>query len=198
MNIKKQEKIEGKLKNSIIGFAGAGGLGSNAAVSLARTGVSKLIIVDFDKIEKSNLNRQYYFKDQIGKVKVEALKDNIKKINPVIDVQTYNEKLIKGSMHNHFSNCDIVIEALDSADAKTDFIEDIMSNYPKKHIISASGVTGYGNFEKIKIKHLGFLHIIFDEEAKDSENDVLTSARVSIFANAQANLALELILGEGK
>ena len=145
MNLEKQKRMKEKLKGSIIGIAGAGGLGSNAAVSLARTGIGKITIVDFDKIEKSNLNRQYFFSEQIGKFKVEALNENIKKINSEIIIQTYNKKLIKGKMHKYFSDCDIVIEALDSAEVKTDFVEDIMSNFPEKHIISASGVSGYGN-----------------------------------------------------
>ena len=105
MNLDKQKRLVEKLKNSTVGIAGCGGLGSNAAVSLARAGVGKIIIVDFDKIEESNLNRQYFFKDQIGKSKVESLKENIQKINSQIKIETYNEKLKKGSMHNYFSNC---------------------------------------------------------------------------------------------
>ncbi len=198
MNIEKQEKIKNKLKNSVVGIAGAGGLGSNAAVSLARAGIGKLIIVDHDKIEESNLNRQYFFKDQIGKIKVKALKENIAKINKEIDVDIFNQRLTKGTMHKLFSNCDIIIEALDKAEVKTDFVEDVMTNYPDKYVISASGVSGYGHFERIKIKKLGNLYMIYDKKALDSKEDVLTSPRVSIFANIQANLALELILGEDK
>jgi sulfur carrier protein ThiS adenylyltransferase len=56
-----------------IGIAGCGGLGSNCAVALSRVGIGRLILVDFDVVELSNLNRQYYFRDQIGLLKTEAL-----------------------------------------------------------------------------------------------------------------------------
>ncbi|MCK4901954.1 MAG: ThiF family adenylyltransferase, partial [Thermoplasmatales archaeon] len=97
MNKEKTEKIKKKLKESCIGIAGLGGLGSNAAVALARAGIGRLILIDFDVIEESNLTRQYYFLDQIGEPKTIALQNNIKKINPNVIIDSYNEKLEKGS-----------------------------------------------------------------------------------------------------
>ena len=90
MNVEKTEKIIKKLKESSVGIAGVGGLGSNAAVALARADVGRLVLVDFDRVEKNNLTRQYYFLDQIGKIKVEALKENINKINPAVQVEILN------------------------------------------------------------------------------------------------------------
>ncbi len=198
MNITKQEKIKKKLKKSRVGIAGAGGLGSNVAVSLARCGVGKLIVVDFDKVEKTNLNRQYYFKDQIGNVKVEALKENISRIDESIKVDVLNEKLISGSMHKPFLDCDIIVEALDDAETKTNFIEDITKNLVDTPIVSCSGVSGYGHIDRIKTKKLDKLYIIYDEDAKDSNKDILTAPRVTLLANWQANLVLEILLGEDK
>ncbi len=86
MNKLKSEKIKKKLLDSSVGIAGLGGLGSNAAIALARAGVGKLVLVDFDLIERDNLNRQYYFSDQIGRAKVDAIKGNINRINPNINV----------------------------------------------------------------------------------------------------------------
>lgn len=198
MDKEKNKKIKKKLKKSTVGIAGLGGLGSNVAISLARAGIGKLILVDFDKVELSNLSRQYYFLDQIGKLKVDALKDNIKKINPEIIIETFNIKLKKGSMEKPFKDADVVIEALDKAETKTAFIEEILIKLKDKPIVAASGVAGYGHSERIATKKLGNLCICYDEQAKSSDEDVLMAPRVILMANWQANLALEIILGEDK
>ena len=198
MNVEKAEKIRKKLKESSVGIAGVGGLGSNAAVSLARAGVGRLILVDFDSVEENNLTRQYYFRDQVGKVKVEALKENIKRINPWMKVDVFNQKLTKGSMDEPFHDVDVIIEALDSAEAKTSFIEEIMQKLPNKPLVACSGVAGYGNSERIKTKHIGKLYLCQDEQARSSDDDVLIAPRVALMANWEANLVLEILLGEDK
>ena len=198
MDIEKTEKIMRQLKDSSIGIAGLGGLGSNAAVSLARAGIGRLVLVDFDKVEENNLTRQYYFRDQIGKTKIEALKENIERINPVVKVDIYNQKLVKGSMDKLFKDVDVVIEALDSAEIKTTFIEEILMKLPDKPLVAASGVAGYGHSDRIKTKRAGNLYLCYDEQAKSSDDDVLMAPRVAVMANWEANLALEIILGEDK
>jgi sulfur carrier protein ThiS adenylyltransferase len=190
----KIEKISKKLKKSSIGIAGLGGLGSNAAISLTRAGIGRLVLVDFDRVEKSNLSRQYYFLDQIGKLKVEALKDNIRKINPDIKLDIYNLKLEKGSMEKPFIDVDVVIEALDKAETKAIFIEEILLKLPDKPLIGASGVTGYGYSERINTKHFGKLHLCYDEKALSTDKDVLLAPRVGLIANWEANLAIEILL----
>jgi sulfur carrier protein ThiS adenylyltransferase len=196
MNVKKTERIRKKLKESSVGIAGLGGLGSNAAVALARAGIRRLVLVDFDKVEESNLNRQYYFIDQIGKNKVDALKENIEKINPEVKIEIINQKLLKGSMEKPFKDVDVVIEALDSAETKATFIEEILTKLPDKPIVAASGVAGYGHCDRIITQHCGNLHMCYDEHALSSDDDVLMAPRVALMANWEANLALELILGE--
>ena len=198
MNVEKAEKIRKKLKESSVGIAGVGGLGSNAAVSLARAGIGRLILVDFDSVEENNLTRQYYFRDQIGKVKVEALKENIKRINPWMKVDVFNQKLTKGSMDEPFHDVDVIIEALDSAIAKTSFIEEIMQKLPNTPLVACSGVAGYGNSDRIKTKHIGNLYLCQDEKARSSDDDVLMAPRVALMANWEANIVLELLLGEDK
>jgi len=195
MNIKKRKKIKDKLKGSSVGIAGAGGLGSNSAISLARTGIGRLVIVDFDIVEESNLDRQYYFQDQIGKVKVEALKNNISKINSDVKVEIYKKKLTKGGMDKYFKNVDVIIEALDSAEIKTQFIEEIMLKLPDIPVVAASGVAGYGHSDRIKTKYLGNLYMVYDEKAESSERDILTAPRVTLIANWQANVVLEILIG---
>jgi len=198
MNIEKAEKIRKKLKESCVGIAGVGGLGSNAAISLARAGVGRLILVDFDSVEENNLTRQYYFRDQIGKVKVEALKENIKKVNPWLKIDIFNQKLTVGSMDEPFHDADVIVEALDSAVAKTSFIEEIMQKLPDKPLVACSGVAGYGNSDRIETKCIGNLYICQDEQARSSDDDVLMAPRVALMANWEANIVLELLLGEDK
>ena len=198
MDKEKHEKIKKKLRSSTVGIAGLGGLGSNAAISFARSGIDKLVLVDFDKVEEKNLDRQYYFLDQVGKSKVEALKENIKKINPEVKVETHNLKLEKGSMEKPFQNVDVVIEALDDAKTKADFIEEIMLKLPDKPVVGASGVAGYGHSDRVVTKRCGKMYMVYDERARSSEEDVLMASRVALMANWEANLAIEILLGEDK
>ncbi|MEF8879399.1 MAG: sulfur carrier protein ThiS adenylyltransferase ThiF [Candidatus Thermoplasmatota archaeon] len=192
----KNRVLKQKLKQISVGIAGLGGLGSNVAVALAREGIGKLVLVDFDKIEKSNLNRQYYFLDQIGKLKTEVLKENIQRINPNVELQVFNQKLEKGSMETLFKDVDIVVEALDKAEIKTDFIEEIMLKLPGKPLVAASGVAGVGKSDRIHTKKTGNLYMVYDEHAESSEEDLLIGARVGLIANWQANIVLELIMEE--
>ncbi len=184
------------LESKSVGIAGAGGLGSNVAVSLARAGISKLMVVDFDIVEKSNLNRQYYFLSQIGKEKILALKENIENINPNIRCDFHNIKLEKGSMWKPFQKVDIVVEALDTAETKTQFIEEVLKYLPNKPLIAASGVAGVGNSDRIHTKKNGNLYLVCDDEAKSSEEDVLLAPKVCLMANWQANIVLELFMNK--
>jgi sulfur carrier protein ThiS adenylyltransferase len=196
MNIKKLQKITTMLSGKTIGIAGVGGLGSNIAVALARSGIGHLIIVDHDFVEESNLNRQYFFRDQIGMIKVEALTDNIKRITPSIEITSHHRRLLPGSMYELFQQADIVIEALDDALIKKQFIEEILEHYPQKPLIAASGVAGYGHSDRIVTRQLGNLYLCYDEKAVSSDVDILLAPKVGIMAHWQANIAIALLLGE--
>lgn len=198
MNKEKFDKIKRVLRKKSVGIAGIGGLGSNAAIALVRAGIGRLVLVDFDKVEESNLDRQYYFLDQIGKAKADVIKENIKRINTKVKVETFNLKLERGSMAKPFKDVDVVIEALDQTATKTEFIEEILLYLPEKPIVAASGVAGYGHSDRIITKRLGKLSICYDEYARSSENDILMAPRVCLMANWEANLALEILLGKDK
>ncbi len=198
MNKEKQRRITNILSTKTVGIAGAGGLGSNAAVALARCGIGDLIIVDYDIIEESNLYRQYYFLNQIGQKKVTALTENIRRIQPNTTVQPIHKKLRKGNMHTPFVHADVIIEALDDAETKKMFIEEIIENLPTIPLVAASGVAGYGNSDRITTKHLENLHVVYDEQAESSDQDVLLAPKVCLMANWQANITLELLLGDNQ
>lgn len=190
-----KSKLE-KLKGSCIGIAGCGGLGSNCAMALARVGVGALVIADFDVVTLENLNRQYYFRDQIGQKKVLALRENIKKVNPDIDVQAHDVCLGPDEVADIFKNCQVIVEAFDRADMKLMIIETVTERFPDKFIIAASGLAGYGQNNALRTRRLGSLFICGDEVNEVSADLPPLAPRVGIVAAMQANQALEIILDD--
>ncbi len=183
-----------KLKNKTVGIAGCGGLGSNCAISLARIGIGKLIIADFDNIVSSNLNRQYYFKEQIGLPKVDALKTNISKVNDQVLVESHFIKLTTENIPTIFSNCEIIVEAFDLAEMKQMLIETVLTVMPYKYIISGSGMAGWGKNNTLKTINFDKLYVCGDLESEISEISPPLAPRVGIVANMQANQALEILM----
>jgi len=186
------------LRASVVGIAGAGGLGSSVAVSLARAGIGKLIIVDFDRIEISNLNRQQYFWTQIGKIKVRALLENLRKINPFSEYVGYQRRITPKNVKTIFGKADLLIEAFDRAGQKQMLIESWIAHFPDRPIIAASGLSGWGRNQKIRQRRVGNLYICGDEESEPVRGISPMAPRVGIVANMQANLAVELLVKSGK
>jgi sulfur carrier protein ThiS adenylyltransferase len=191
-------EIKSKLKNKTLGIAGCGGLGSNAAVALARVGIGKLIIADFDKIEESNLNRQYFFFNQIGQYKAAALKENILRINPAVNVEEHIVTLTPARIKNLFIDCDIIIEAFDKAEMKEMIAETVLTEFPLKPLICGVGLAGWGGNDLIKVEIHDNLYIVGDHVSETSENDPPIAPRVGIVANMMANVVLEILLGKDK
>lgn len=180
-------------QKAVIGIAGAGGLGSNVAISLARAGIGKLIISDFDTVSLENLNRQQFNLDQVGQLKVTALAENISKFNPFIQIKTHAVKVNSANIAELFGTADILIEAFDDAEQKQMLIQGWTELYPRKLIIGASGIAGYGNCEAISIHQYDHLFIVGDLSSELQQDISPVAPRVAIVANMQANLALELI-----
>lgn len=189
------KEIESHLGKFRIGIAGAGGLGSNCAVALARCGVGTLVIADFDTVEKKNLNRQYYFSDQTGMLKTDALRDNILRINPAIKVKTHNKKLDKSDIMSVFRGCDIIIEAFDSNEMKEMLVETVQMKMPGIPLIIGSGIAGWGNNESIRFRKVDdTLYVCGDESTTADENLPPMAPRVGMVANMQANTAIEILM----
>ena len=180
------------LSKATIGIAGCGGLGSNIAVSLVRAGLGNLIIADYDIVELSNLNRQYYFRDDVGNKKVDALKEKLLQINPDCKIRIIDKKLERNDISSLFNDANIMMEAFDKAEAKQWLIEEWSAQFSDRVIISGNGLGGYGKFDKLKVKQMGSLYFCGDGES--SEKEGLCSARVAIVANMQAGLAIELLI----
>jgi len=191
--------IHQKIKKSVVGIAGLGGLGSTIAIALARIGVGKLILVDFDVVEPSNLNRQQYFIHQIGMSKVEALQKNIAMINPYVKIQTHQEKLDRNNVERIFREARVVVEAFDRAEEKAMLINVISEKMSDKYIVAASGVAGYGDNNEIKTTRFSSkVFIVGDQKTAAQPGVGLMAPRVGIAAHHQANTVLRILLGEEK
>ncbi len=181
-------------QKATVGIAGAGGLGSNAAIALTRAGLGKLIIADHDTVSAANLTRQQFFLNQVGLPKVSALQDNLRRISPYTSVSTYYVRVTTVNLESLFNQAEILIEAFDDAEQKQMLIETWQSLYPNRHIIAASGIAGVGHNEIIRTEHSGTLHMVGDSVSELQPGLSPVSARVAIVANLQANLCLELLL----
>lgn len=188
-------QIKTILSQKVVGIAGAGGLGSNCAVSLLRSGVGKLIIADYDVVSEPNLNRQFYFRDQLGQKKVFALRDNLTRIEPEDCVQVYDTRITEENIGLIYSTCDIVVEAFDEASQKEMFINYMLTNFPEIPLVAGSGMAGWGRIELLKIVQSDNLYICGDEESEASEENPPLAPRVNIVSNMQADKVLELLLG---
>ncbi|MBW4054967.1 MAG: sulfur carrier protein ThiS adenylyltransferase ThiF [Proteobacteria bacterium] len=186
-----------RLKRGVVGIAGVGGLGSAAAVALARVGVGTLVIADFDVVEPSNLNRQQYFIDQIGRFKVDALVENLQRINPFISVEAHRVVLDPDNIPAIFSHCSIVVEAFDRADMKAMLVNRVLETMPRCSVIAASGMAGYGLNNNIVTRKVSQrLYLVGDSISEAEPGNGLMAPRVGIAASHQANQAVRILLGE--
>lgn len=186
------------LSQKTIGIAGAGGLGSNCAASLIRSGIGKLIIADFDVVTDANLNRQFFFHDQIGERKVDALRDNLLRICPFASLQMHNIKVSPENISLLFSTCDIVVEAFDLADQKQMLIEYMLENLPHIPVVAASGLAGWGGADMLSTIRSGSLYICGDETSEVSDENPPLAPKVNIVSNLQADTVLGILLSENK
>lgn len=189
--------VHTRVKRARVGIAGAGGLGSNVAIALARTGVGYLKIVDFDLVEPSNLNRQQYFIDQIGMPKVFALRDNLQRINPAVEVNVHYGKITPDNLVALFSDIDILVEAFDAANQKAMLANGFLRHCPDKYLIAASGMAGFESSNSIQTQRINkYFYLCGDAVTGAGPGCGLMAPRVGIVAHHQANAVLRLILGE--
>ena len=187
-------KVHKKIKSAKVGIAGLGGLGSNVAVSLARLGIGHLLIIDFDVVEPSNLNRQQYFIKHLGMKKIDALKQILKEINPFIAIETMDIYVDESNVCDLFKDVDIIVEAFDNPLSKAVLVNTLLEKMIKKPIVAASGVGGYGPSNQIETRRI-FKNVYLIGDGIEG-NEALMAPRVAIAANHQANMVLRLILDE--
>lgn len=151
--------------NVTVGIAGAGGIGSNVAMLLARAGVSSIVVADFDKVEIQNLNRQFFFADQAGMPKVDALADNLCRINRAIDIEKHILHLTPENACDVFRACDVLIEAVDDSGTKAFLIEEWSVAFPGRQIIACSGIAGAAPVSEIHTERTGSLSVVGDHHS---------------------------------
>ncbi|HMM11833.1 MAG TPA: sulfur carrier protein ThiS adenylyltransferase ThiF [Bacteroidales bacterium] len=189
------EELKRVLSGYRVGIAGCGGLGSNAAVALARVGIRHFVLADFDRVESSNLNRQYYFLHQIGEYKTTALADNLHMIAKGITLELHQKKLEFNDIPQIFGHCHLVIEAFDKAEAKQMIAEAMLTCMPQVPLIMGNGMAGIGMFGSIRQeKWFENVYVCGDFVTEVGENTPPLAPRVGIVSNMQANLALELLV----
>ena len=183
------------LESAVVGIAGAGGLGSNCAMHLVRAGVKKLVIADFDVVGESNLNRQFFFRDQLGRKKVDALAENLRRIEPDLSLDLRDVRLAPDNIDWTFSGCSVIVEAFDSADAKSMLLHALLPL--GKPIVSASGIAGWGHSLAIGQRRIGKNLILIGDTSSDVNSGLAPfSPRVGIAAAMEANAVVSLLLGE--
>jgi sulfur carrier protein ThiS adenylyltransferase len=173
----------------IIGIAGAGGIGSNVARYLAQAKVPRIRVLDFDRVESSNLDRQFYGVDQIGRPKVKCLRDNLLKIHPDMDVDVVHHRLAPGESLSLFKGCDLVVEGFDDPVAKKHLVEELSAeNIP---MVCASGIAGR-DLDVVKTRRIGSCHIVGDFST-DIRDAVLFPPKIGMIAALMAGIVLEWI-----
>lgn len=170
-----------------VGIAGVGGIGSNVAMHLVRAGGTTQKLVDFDRVELSNLNRQFYFIDQLGKYKVDMLRENLLRINPDAAIETARVRLAPENMLDTFKDCRILVEGFDDQEAKKMLVETFADlDIP---IVSASGIAGR-KLETIRVHRLGRCTIIGDFQT-DFRTDSLYGPKIAVIAAMMADCVLK-------
>ena len=190
------EKNFNKVRSARVGIAGAGGLGSNCALNLVRVGFEKLTVADFDRVDASNLDRQFYFLDQVGTYKVEALKTNLCRINPGLGLKIVKERIEKNNAKEIFADCDIVAECLDTAAYKKTLLEELL--IMRKFIVAVSGLGGIGSSDEIKIHRIKENLVMIGDLKSDICQKPALSPRVNIAAAKQADIILEYVVGKDR
>ena len=185
-----------KVQQTLVGIAGLGGLGSNVACHLVRSGFSRLVLADFDRVEASNLNRQFYFPDQLGLLKTEALAENLLRINPDLNLELWSVQVTPANVQAMFGHCLVWVEGFDQTPSKRMFAEEGLAS--GKKVIGASGLAGWGDTDTIHTKHWDSgLSIVGDFCTTVAEELPPLSPRVGVVAAKQANLVLSWVLNEG-
>lgn len=190
-------ELQDKLSRASVAVCGLGGLGSNIAIALVRAGVGKLHIIDYDRVDISNLNRQQYFPEQLGQPKTEALYDTLKRIAPYCEIKKDNTMLSEDNMQYYLSDESIIVEAFDKADQKAMLVNYVLENMPDKYLVSGSGMAGIAPANMITTKRITkYFYLCGDGVSDIADGMGLISSRVLICAAHQAHAVIRIIAGE--
>ena len=190
------KELQAKFTGGTVAICGLGGLGSNIAVALARAGVGRLILIDFDRVDISNLHRQQYQADQIGLYKTEALTENLKRIAPYVEITSHAVRITEENFQELLKDADIICEAFDDAEAKAMLVNGVLEQLHTKYLIAASGMAGLGSANSIKTRRVMERFYLCGDGVSDVGDDIgLVAPRVMLCAAHQAQMVLRILSG---
>lgn len=197
LNIRHGEDLQNKISAARVAVCGLGGLGSNIAIALARAGVGHLHLIDFDRVDLTNLNRQQYAVGQLGQYKTDALRETLSLVSPYCDVTCDTIKVTEETLPDLLKTEDYICEAFDRAEAKAMLVSGVLEHFPEKYLVAASGLAGLGSANTIQTRRVSKRFYLCGDGTSDSSVGLgLVASRVLVCAAHEANMILRLIAGE--
>ena len=191
------KELQEKFSSAAVAVCGLGGLGSNIAIALARAGIGRLILIDFDRVDITNLHRQQYKADQIGRYKTEALLENLIEIAPYIKADVFTERITEDNFAALLKDADIICEAFDDAQSKAMLVNGVLEKLPHRYLIAASGMAGMGTPNAIRTRKITKrFYLCGDGESDTADTMGLVAPRVMLCAAHQAHTVLRILAGE--
>ena len=188
------EKTQKSFESATVAICGLGGIGSNIAFALARAGIGKLILIDFDSVDITNLHRQQYKANQIGMSKAQALKENLLEIAPYVTIETHSVRISENNAEALLEKADIICEAFDDAECKATLVNLVTERMPEKYLVAASGMAGMGSANTIQTRRISKRFYLCGDGASDvSEAGSLVASRVMLCAAHQAHTVLRIL-----
>ena len=188
------KELHRAFSSATVAVCGLGGLGSNIAIALARAGIGKLILIDFDRVDITNLHRQQYKAEQIGMYKTVALAENLKEIAPYISLEIHTERITEDNAVTLLQDADIICEAFDDAEWKAMLTNTVLTELPDKYLVAASGMAGMGVTNSIRTRRItSRFYLCGDETSEVSENIGLVAPRVALCAAHEAHTVLRIL-----
>lgn len=197
LNIRHGEDLQNKISAARVAVCGLGGLGSNIAIALARAGVGHLHLIDFDRVDLTNLNRQQYAVGQLGQYKTDALRETLSLVSPYCDVTCDTVRVTDENLPDLLRNEDYICEAFDRAEAKAMLVSGVLEHFPEKYLVAGSGLAGLGSANTIQTRRVSKRFYLCGDGTSDSSVGLgLVASRVLVCAAHEANMILRLIAGE--
>lgn len=197
LNIRHGEDLQNKISAARVAVCGLGGLGSNIAIALARAGVGHLHLIDFDRVDLTNLNRQQYAVGQLGQYKTDALRETLSLVSPYCDVTCDTIQVTEENLPDLLKAEDYICEAFDRAEAKAMLVSGVLEHFPEKYLVAGSGLAGLGSANTIQTRRVSQRFYLCGDGTSDSSVGLgLVASRVLVCAAHEANMILRLIAGE--
>ena len=197
LNIRHGEDLQNKISAARVAVCGLGGLGSNIAIALARAGVGHLHLIDFDRVDLTNLNRQQYAVGQLGQYKTDALRETLSLVSPYCNVTCDTIKVTEENLPDLLRNEDYICEAFDRAEAKAMLVSGVLEHFPEKYLVAGSGLAGLGSANTIQTRRVSQRFYLCGDGTSDSSVGLgLVASRVLVCAAHEANMILRLIAGK--